>query len=500
MKRLLLCLFSFITYTFCNAQLSVTNGSTPTALVNTLLGAGVAASNISFQGVYGMGSKYQAGSFTASGSVSTNLGFSSGIILSSGHTSDIPLSMSTFPGNNNYTSSGLTSTCANNEIRQVGSCGVYINDLDVLAGSQNYYNAAVLEFDFVPNNTNIVFNYVFGSEEYDQNDGSSIPINYNCSSYNDKFGFIISGPGIAGGQGYSNNGKNIARLSNGAEVSINSVNDGTVGTYGGSPSASNCIAANSTWQNGLPTTEFKGPIYGIQFNGNTKVLTAGQSGLTVGATYHIKLIVTDVNDGAYDSGVFLQAASFTSPSILPIELISFDAKCEEDYTELNWQTASEMNNDYFIIERANEELRFEEIARIKGAGNSKEVKNYTYKDYGSKGTNYYQLVQVDNDGTKTNSKLIITKNTCKSDYSIDNFFYDENTNEIIARFNSLLNQSVNIDFYDILGRKTISSSKEFSEGNNELKLSMNGLKNDVYFCVITNGKSTISKKIFVHSK
>ena len=110
------------------------------------------------------------------------------------------------------------------------------------------------------------------------------------------------------------------------------------------------------------------------------MLTASQSGLTVGATYHIKLIVTDVNDGAYDSGVFLQASSFSSPIVLPVELVSFDAKCNEAFTEVKWETASEKNNDYFLLQRAGEDLKFETIATIKGNGNSNSIKQYSFKD------------------------------------------------------------------------------------------------------------------------
>jgi hypothetical protein len=125
-------------------------------------------------------------------------------------------------------------SCTAGELRQTGSCPAGINDLDVLAGSQNYYNAAVLEFDFVPVENSVTFRYIFGSEEYSDDGGF---INYQCSTYNDKFGFLISGPGIAGGSGYTNNARNIARLANGSEVSINSVNNGVVGSSGGAPSA-----------------------------------------------------------------------------------------------------------------------------------------------------------------------------------------------------------------------------------------------------------------------
>jgi len=106
---------------------------------------------------------------------------------------------------------------------------------------------------------------------------------------------------------------NIARLSNGSEVGINSVNDGTVGSSGGSPSANTCEIANPDWLEDVPVASYNGPIYGTSPNGNTDVLIAAQGGLTPGETYHIKLLVLDADDGAYDAIVYLEAGSFTSP-------------------------------------------------------------------------------------------------------------------------------------------------------------------------------------------
>ena len=201
--------------------------------------------------------------------------FASGIVLSTGNTSDIPLTLGMNPGNVGQMSTGYTSTCSNGEVRQGGSCPTYILDVDVLAGASNYYNASILEFDFVPVSNSVEFRYIFGSEEYED---SSNYINYQCSNYNDKFGFLISGPGIAGGQGFTNDARNIARLANGSQVSINAVNSGSVGSLGGSPSASKCQAANPNWVQNVSTAEFLGTIDGTELNGNTIILTASQSG------------------------------------------------------------------------------------------------------------------------------------------------------------------------------------------------------------------------------
>mgnify|MGYP000915325607 CR=1 FL=1 len=119
----------------CFSQLTITNGATPATLVSSLLGSGVSVSNITFQGVFNVSSVYQVGAFSAVGTVSTNLGMSSGVVMCTGRTSDIPLAMATNPGASNFSSTGITSTCANGEVRQGGSCPIYINDVDVLAAA-----------------------------------------------------------------------------------------------------------------------------------------------------------------------------------------------------------------------------------------------------------------------------------------------------------------------------------------------------------------------------
>ena len=312
LKQLLFIFVVFISLTKLNAQITIDNTTyTPTQLVDGVLvpaTSGTTISNVVFRGVYGVSSRYQVGYFSTATTTLAQMGFSNGVVLSTGNTSDIPLTLGVDPRSVAQMSRNYTS-CTAGEIRQGGTCPAGINDVDVLAGAQNYFNASILEFDFVPVENSVVFRYIFGSEEYSDDSGI---INYQCSTYNDKFGFLISGPGISGGSGYTNDARNIARLTNGSEVSINSVNSGVVGSSGGAPSAANCTAANGAWVQNTPTPEYLGTIDGTQLNGNTRILTATQTGLTPGQTYHIKLIVTDVNDGAYDSVVYLEAGSFTT--------------------------------------------------------------------------------------------------------------------------------------------------------------------------------------------
>jgi hypothetical protein len=89
-------------------------------------------------------------------------------------------------------------------------------------------------------------------------------------------------------------------------------------------------------------------------------------------------------------------------NILPVQLINFRAFCQQEYVKLNWNTNSEINNDYFSIERSSDGLLFNEITKIKGNGSSNQTHAYEFFDEQSlPGLAYYRLKQVDFNGAST---------------------------------------------------------------------------------------------------
>ena len=146
---------------------------------------------------------------------------------------------------------------------------------------------------FIPTSDTVRFNYVFASEEYPE---------YSCSSFNDVFGFFISGPGISGP--FSNNAENIALIPNSTTyVSINNLHPTDA-----------CPAVNEEYYN--PNSGSNQPTY----DGFTDVFTA-EAIVVPCEEYTIKLVIADKGDTAFDSGVFLQAKSFGSPS-LDIDIVT----------------------------------------------------------------------------------------------------------------------------------------------------------------------------------
>jgi uncharacterized protein (TIGR02145 family) len=236
-------------------------GMTPQQLVqNWLVGQGVVVSNCTFNGSPGVITSDQVGTFLATGGAITQLGLESGVLMTSG-AAQIAV------GPNNSPGAGA-STFFNND-----------PDLDIIAGV-NTNDKAVIEFDFIPMADTLKFQYVFGSEEFFE----------YCNSYNDAFGFFLSGPGITGP--FSNNSVNIALMPGSPmPVTINNL----------------CADPTSRWDNA-------GGVY-YQYDGLSYVFTAWHV-VTPCTTYHIKLAIADALDRAYDSGVFLEKNSFTATGLL----------------------------------------------------------------------------------------------------------------------------------------------------------------------------------------
>ncbi|MBN2745898.1 MAG: choice-of-anchor L domain-containing protein [Bacteroidales bacterium] len=262
MKQLLL-LFLIVFTIHGYSQLNINQSFTPQQLVqNTLIGYGVTVSNITYTG-----DLTAIGKFTNGGT--TNLGLLGGIVMTSG-------SATNAPGPN---SSGSITTNNNG-----GSDPQLAN---LVSGTVQ--DASVLEFDFVPIADTLRFRYVFASDEYPE---------FANSSFNDVFGFFISGPNPAGGNYLNHNMAIIPGTAN-TPVSINNINNGTSNT-------GPCMNCTYYYNNLGGLT--------IEYDGLTTVLTAFALVVPC-STYHFKAAVADVGDGAYDSGVFLEANSFISNAV-----------------------------------------------------------------------------------------------------------------------------------------------------------------------------------------
>lgn len=109
----------------------------------------------------------------------------------------------------------------------------------------------------------------------------------------------------------------------------------------------------------------------------------------------------------------------TYPCALPVELLSFDAKCNSDRVNLTWTTASEINNHQFTIARSTDGINYEIIGTVEGSGTSNQAHNYSFVDAESvEGPFYYSLQQTDFDGTSEYLGLVAISCANTSEFKI----------------------------------------------------------------------------------
>lgn len=289
-------------FTLCSAQMIIENNQTGEELINNvLLGEGIAADNIIFNGLPANTVSSQFGYFDASNS---NIGLSNGIIIATGGVTvaespnDMPSKHVPVPENEKYD---------------------HEPDLALIMSPAILKDVAVVEFDFQAQGDTLRFRYVFASEEYNE---------HTCSPYNDAFGFFISGPGIVGNPNYANQAKNVALVPDTQiPVAINTVNRGVAGEYG---TDAICNATSPNWQ--------ANHIYFVNNDNNPSPTATQFDGFTVpflvevpvicGETYRIKMAIADAKDEKNDSAVFIEAGSFASQPPLMAELEILDPDSE----------------------------------------------------------------------------------------------------------------------------------------------------------------------------
>jgi len=295
-KHLLFLFFLFSIYLYpnqANSQLIIENTQTVEELVQDVLaGQGVVVSNVIVNGLPGNQVNLQAGFFNSD---SSNIGINEGVVLASGGV---------------IGAIGPNDSGSNSE---PGEDDMYFDpDIIQLTSPFDANDVVAIEFDFVPNGDTLVFNYVFGSEEYNE---------FVCSSFKDAFGFFISGPGISGPfsspAGFPDGAENIAVIpETDIIVSINTINNGTPG-LGYNPTG--CPAGGLSNSEYFMDYEFPSDPNNSQLDGMTVPMQA-IAFVTCGETYHIKLVIADASDGAYDSYVFLEKQSFSSNASVAVSL------------------------------------------------------------------------------------------------------------------------------------------------------------------------------------
>jgi hypothetical protein len=182
----------------------------------------------------------------------------------------------------------------------------------------------------------------------------------------------------------------------------------------------------------------------------------------------------------------------TDASVLPVSLTSFTAKANLQNVDLAWSTAGEKNNSHFDILRSGDGKTFTKIDEVKGAGTTDATKNYTYIDRNAlPGISYYQLKQVDNDGTPSLSDVAVVK----SNVAASNFKVVASKQESAVKLSVFAASEGKATFkiYDLNGRKLADQELTLSKGYSNVSVPFNGTTG-LHIATLTTANETVSQK------
>lgn len=265
---------------------SAQNQSTATFLGNNLIGNGVYIWNVKFNNATGNIGSPQLGTFNSNGYQS--LMMDEGVIMTTGN-----ISVASGPNSSGSSSASASGSWTDNTLGNFTGYSVT--------------SCATIDFDFVSISPFITVNYSFGSEEYPE---------YVCSSFNDVFGFLITGPHLKANGTWQYETWNAACIPyttnaahpNGIAVAINTVNNG----HNNTPSDTNGVAGCTSRFHEFYVSNASGSN-GVEYDGFTRKLSANAT-LQPCTQYHMHISVCNVGDNSYDSGVFIEKESFNSPA------------------------------------------------------------------------------------------------------------------------------------------------------------------------------------------
>lgn len=190
-------------------------------------------------------------------------------------------------------------------------------------------------------------------------------------------------------------------------------------------------------------------------------------------------------------GLIIDNVAINLYSGLPIELVSFNAHVNGKEDVLEWKTASEINNDFFSIERSQDALHWEELQTIKGSGNSREIKQYrTTVDETMSGIYYYRLKQTDYDKTLHYSDAVAVERTKKQELRV----YPVPATDLVY-ISGLVEPDLTVSCIDAMGEEIPLNDKIYESGTG---IHTSQLKPGVYTLKLVSGKEVYYRRIIIH--
>ena len=235
-----------------------------------------------------------------------------------------------------------------------------------------------------------------------------------------------------------------------------------------------------------------GPLNFQWFEDGMPISNGGDFSITSPNPGESVLFVSNVTETNHNGNEFTVTVTNACGEIViggcfavPVDFVSFEAREAQDGVQVEWSTATEVDNDYFTVERSFDGVTFEAIAQLQGAGYSLSLLNYEYLDTDIDRISaypqvYYRVKQTDFDQDYTYTPIVTV--------SLDNMSTGQNSiTQVQAndfglniKYQSAGNNDVDIAVYDLNGQLIIQGQYFAEIGSNEYTLSLPSLAEGIY--------------------
>jgi hypothetical protein len=214
-------------------------------------------------------------------------------------------------------------------------------------------------------------------------------------------------------------------------------------------------------------------------NGNTWTVLATDS-----ANYTVNYAV---KSGIESFSRWTLSSSVVNP--LPIELLEFSAQCESDHIKIKWSVASELNNQYYLVERSTDDEHYTEIARVNGVGNTSSQQDYFVMDL-SNANNlpaYYRLKQVDFNGQTKEFGAVLSEECDGEENAINVELYPNPFTEYIQiSMSAAPIGDISLQVFDGQSNLVKSEILNIIPGTNNFTINLHELASGEYYVSLKN--------------
>jgi hypothetical protein len=227
------------------------------------------------------------------------------------------------------------------------------------------------------------------------------------------------------------------------------------------------------------------------YNGTTgtagKIFTGSSAELS--AAKLAQIYFTNPSNSNTYTATQLSTGEIVPTAALPVELLEFKAtpNSAAKSVDLLWVTASEINNDYFVIERSTNANDWLPLDSVDGAGNSNAVLSYHYPDNNPfSGTSYYRLKQVDFNGTTEYSNIEVVN---FEGLEIVSLFPNPSNGEVSISIKSSATGTLELKAYDSVGKLVSNEVFQVNEGVSNITTQINAADGRYFIsAMMSNGQ------------